>query len=95
MRLELEFTPEQAVLTVIDGGERTEVRGNPLVGTTYEGDTLDRLLAALPGPQVSVLHSGAVLHLRSEDAVVVRDFLKREDELRRLILVAPAKRKCR
>lgn len=85
MRLKLELLPDMSVLTVVDGGERTEVRGHPLVGTRYEGDTLDRLLKSLSGPQTSVLHSGDDLHMRSDDAKGVRAFLREEDRLRNLL----------
>lgn len=85
MRLRLELLGHMSVLTITDGGERTEVRGHPLVGTKFEGDTLDRLLAILTGPQTSVLHSGDTLHMRSSDAKIVRAFMTQEAHLVHLI----------
>lgn len=94
MRLTLEFEPAQATLVVVDGGERVEVRGNPAVGATYTGDTLDRLVAGLPKTvDISGLFADGVVHLRPGDAAVVRLFLKEEDRLRALVLSSPLHRR--
>ncbi len=84
MRLHLEHGPDQAVMVVSDAGWRTEIRGNPLVGSTFTGDELDRLVAALP-PTVNMsgLFAEETIHLRPGDAVVVRSLLEREEDLRR------------
>jgi len=89
MRLNLEFTPEQAILIISDRGERTEVRGNPAVGGKYIGDPLDRIVAGLPKTvNVSGLFADDFVHLRPDDARVVRAALAQEDEWRRLILTS-------
>ena len=86
MRLRLEFAPDMAVLIITDGGERTEVRGNPCVGAKFEGDTLDRLVAGLPKTaNVSALFADDEVHLRPGDAAWVRSFLAEEDRLRGLL----------
>jgi len=90
MKLQLEWdTPNQmAVLTVFDKSHRTEVRGNYFVGSKYIGDELDRLIDVLPTKviNISVLFTGAVIHLRKDTAKIVRDFLTNEDMLRHNVL---------
>ena len=83
MRLWLEFFPEAAVLHILDGNERTEVRGHPLVGTVYEGGRLDRLIDGLGKNNfnVSVLFAGDVLHVRSGGGGPIRELLRREEEM--------------
>lgn len=93
MRLNLEIAPTEAVLIITEAnGDRTEVRGNPKTGTTFAGDTLDRLLALLAGPPVSVLFADMELHLRTPQRDAVRAFLVEEDRLRALILASELRR---
>ena len=89
MRLKLEFSSAQAVLTVFDRGERTEVRGNPFVGAKFIGDTLDRLVAAFPKTvNTSDLFADNEVHLRPEDAQVIRACLKKENDLRQRLFAS-------
>ncbi len=93
MRLNLEIAPDEAVLIITEAnGDRTEVRGNPRVGTDFIGDTLDRLLAILAGPPVSVLFAGMELHLRTDQRDAFRAFLLEEDRLVALILASELRR---
>lgn len=83
MKLWLEFTPDMAILHIVDGGERTEVRGHPGVGTVYEGSRLDRALDTVRDANfnLSVLHAQDILHIRSGAGGPIREFLKREEEI--------------
>jgi hypothetical protein len=82
MRLHLTWQPDYALLTVLDGGELTEVRGHKLVGSAYIGDRLDRVIAAMPRTvNLSELFADVVIHVRDEDARAIRAALRREDQL--------------
>lgn len=83
MRLWLEFSPDMAVLHILDGDERTEVRGHPRVGAVYEGGRLDRIINGLGENNfnVSVLFAGDVLHVRSGGGGPIRELLRREEEM--------------
>ena len=83
MRLWMEFLPDMAVLHILDGGERTEVRGHPAIGTFYEGGRLDRILAGLKDNNfnVSTLFAEDVLHVRSGGGEPIRELLRTEEEL--------------
>lgn len=87
MKLTLEFNPGIATLVITESnGERMEVRGNPGVGSTYDGDTLDRLIGSLNRMvNVSALFAGETVHLRGDWANEVRVFLTEENRLRELI----------
>ena len=87
MRLHLEFAPDMAVLTIVDGGERVEVRGNPAVGSKYIGDMLDRIVAAIPRTvNISELFADEVVHVRPDNARIIRGQLAEEDRLQALML---------
>ena len=98
MKLWLEFHLDMAVLHVWDRGHRTEVRGHPGVGTVYMGDRLDRVLAALPRRvNVSLLFADQVATCWGDDKEIVREALRREDEMTAALLASkmaspPAKR---
>jgi len=75
-----------AILNVLDGDERTEVRGHPGVGVIYLGDGLDRVISGLPkGFNISTLFAGDVLHVRSGNGESVRELLYRENEITEFI----------
>lgn len=87
MRLWLEFTPDAAVLHIVDGGQRTEVRGHPAVGTYYEGSRLDRVLNGIRDANfnLSTLYAEDVLHVRAGHGEPIRELLRiEEDYVKRL-----------
>ncbi len=82
MRMWLEFAPDIAVLTVVTSGQRTEVRGQPGIGSDWQGSRLDRLIDAIPKRiNISDLFAGVVVHVRPDCAQVIRDALAYEDAL--------------
>lgn len=95
MKLTLEFNSALATLVIVESnGDKTEVRGNPGIGSYYAGDTLDRLIGALnPMVNVSALFAGETVHLREDWACEIRAFLIEENRLRGLILSGELRRK--
>ena len=82
MRLWMEFTPDMAVLHIVDGSEHTEVRGHPAVGSRYEGGRLDRMLNGIRDANLnlSVLYAEDILHIRSGCGEPIRKLLRIEEE---------------
>jgi hypothetical protein len=77
----MEFLPSMAILHIMDGQERTEVRGHPAIGTVYEGSRLDRVLDGLGAARfnLSTLYAEQVLHVKSARGEPVRELLRIED----------------